>query len=48
MVKVVSSEAADWRRWPSELCGLREKNLFHDGGETERDDDDDGRVTGAD
>lgn len=33
---------------PSEVCGLRENNLFHEGGDDERDNDDEGREIGAD
>lgn len=52
MVKVDAKHDSPWladgRCRPSEVCGLREKNLFHEGGDGERDDDEEGREIGAD
>lgn len=52
MVNDEGKDASPWLadgRWrPSDVCGLREKSLFHVGGVDGRDDDDEGRVVGAD
>lgn len=52
MVKEDANDASPWladgRCRPSDVCSLREKSLFHVGGDGGRNDDDEGREIGAD